>query len=128
MAEKTNPAFSQERLKKLLRAAQNKPVWFAFALDRKGDEHELLLHEKKSGQPLLKMLKDNRKHVDRSTWGTARLGSTVLRLDCEKELQGIGKGIRSWVRQAKLQTVKKAIALQDPDRLRGRCKRSCGLL
>lgn len=101
---------SETDLVKLFKLAAKKPMAFCFAFGKSEEDHKFVLHKKKAGKAIYAMVKKEAENITKGCWGTLQLGEKkTLKLTFEKELPGVEKALKKWLKSKGLQVYKAEI-------------------
>lgn len=101
---------SKADLIKLFKLSAKKPMAFCFAIGKTKDESKFVLHKKKAGKGIYAMVKKEAENITKGCWGTVQLGEKkTLKITFEKELPGMEKVFKEWLKSQDLQMYKAEI-------------------
>ena len=90
-----------DKLKKMINLAKTKAVPFAFCPGSKESEHVFAMHKTKSSEVLGKSAKQQGKG-SKVTFGEVFVAGSLMQLTCERELPGMAKKLKKWLKAEKL--------------------------
>jgi hypothetical protein len=102
MATSTHPALDPERVERLLKAAKNEPVPFAFARDPKSETGILAADKTRTGKALLELCRKET-GAKKGAYGTVSVEGVNATFLCERnELTQLSKALLGWFKAQKL--------------------------
>lgn len=107
MALEGSKEFSDTKFRARVIEARDAPVAFAFGIGKDGS-NALVMHNLKSGRPLLALLQAEDPNIQQGTFGTARLVDKELLLTCDKPLKGLKAALKSWVKATRHPMIQRA--------------------